>query len=498
MQPRRSPIAAPHEDLAALANRSAETPTCSARPARRIGALLLALLTAGCGSLNPFGGAPSGSGGTIAGFQGAVVAPEPRAALIGHEILAHGGDAADAATAMGFALAVTLPSRVGLGGSGACLSFIPGRHAPEGGVPQAILFTPEAAPPEPTRPADRPAALPMLARGLYLLHARSGRLPFPALIAPAEELARFGTPASRPLVRDIDIVAGPLLADPSARAVFGPAGTPLAIGAMLRQPALAATLGRLRVAGVGDLYQGELARQLAAESPLAGGPIGATALRTALPRVVAPIVLTDGNDRVAFLPPPADGGLAAAGAFQVLHHDPRALDAAAARALSIAAAWRRGGSTAAALLAGTVAPGGLPALPASTTFLALDRAGGAVACATTMGNLFGTGRIVPGLGFLLAASPATTPPPLLAAALAWNPNLHAFRAEAAGSGEQGAALAAATAMSNALRTGQAMPAAVPAPGRAQAIACARYLPGESGACGWAEDPRGSGLASGGN
>ena len=50
----------------------------------------------------------------------------------------------------------------------------------------------------------------------------------------------------------------------------------------------------------------------------------------------------------------------------------------------------------------------------------------------------------------------------------------------------------------ALRTGQAMPAAVPAPGRAQAIACARYLPGESGSCGWAEDPRGSGLASGGN
>ena len=67
----------------------------------------------------------------------------------------------------------------------------------------------------------------MLARGLYLLHARYGHLPFESLIVPAEQLARFGTPASRALVRDIALVAGPLLADPSARAVFSQGGTPL-------------------------------------------------------------------------------------------------------------------------------------------------------------------------------------------------------------------------------------------------------------------------------
>jgi gamma-glutamyltranspeptidase/glutathione hydrolase len=434
-----------------------------------------------------------------AGFQGLVVAPEPQAALVGQQVLADGGDAADAAVAMGLALSVTLPSRVGLGGAGACLAFVPGPHAPDGGVPQAVLFTPQAAavPAADTAAADRPAALPLLPRGLYLLHARYGHLPFEGLVAPAEELARFGTPASRALVRDLDVVAGPLFADPAARAVFGPDGRPLKVGALLREPELAATLGRIRVAGVGDFYQGALARLVVSGSAEAGGPIAADALRRALPSLAAPLVVNFDHDRVAFLPPPADGGLAAAAAFQTLAHDPRALAQAATRALAAAAAWRQGGITPQAVLAGNPAAAGLPPLPASATFLAVDRAGGAVACATTMDNLFGTGRMVPGLGFLLAASPARTPPPLLAAALAWNPNLHAFRAAVGGSGQAGAGLAAAVAMDDTLRSGQPMPAVVPEPGRANVIACSRYLPGDGGVCAGVPDPRGDGLAAGG-
>jgi gamma-glutamyltranspeptidase/glutathione hydrolase len=115
-----------------------------------------------------------------------------------------------------------------------------------------------------------------------------------------------------------------------------------------------------------------------------------------------------------------------------------------------------------------------------------------------MDNLFGTGRVLPGLGVLLAASPNAVPVPLYSAALAWNQNTHAFRAEVAGSGQEGAPTAVAVGMMNALRTNRPMAVAVPEPGRANAIECSRYLPGENGSCAMAVDPRESGLAASGS
>jgi len=264
------------------------------------------------------------------------------------------------------------------------------------------------------------------------------------------------------------------------------------------QPDLAATLTQMRVAGVGDLYTGVLARRVEQASPLAGGPITLADLRAALPNLAGPIVLPYRNDRVAFLPPPADGGLAAAAAFKVLQGDPSALAAAAARSLEVAARWRQGGVEADSLLTATNLPEvALPSLPASTSFVTLDRDGNAVACALSMDNLFGTGRILPGLGFLLALSPSGVPPPFYAAALDWNENIHSFRAAVSGSGQGGAAMAVAAGMLNALRTNRAMAAPVPDPGRANVIQCSRYLPGENGSCSWASDPREPGLAVGG-
>jgi gamma-glutamyltranspeptidase/glutathione hydrolase len=140
----------------------------------------------------------------------------------------------------------------------------------------------------------------------------------------------------------------------------------------------------------------------------------------------------------------------------------------------------------------------LPPLPASTSFATLDKDGNAVACALSMDNLFGTGRVLPGLGILLAASPAAVPPPLYAAAITWNPNTHAFRAAVGGSGQAGAPMAVAVGMLNALRSNQPMPAAVPDPGRANAIACSNYLPSDKASCAWAVDPREAGLAAGGS
>jgi gamma-glutamyltranspeptidase/glutathione hydrolase len=59
-------------------------------------------------------------------------------------------------------------------------------------------------------------------------------------------------------------------------------------------------------------------------------------------------------------------------------------------------------------------------------------------------------------------------------------------------------MAVAMAMLNALRTGRAMAAAVPDPGRANVIQCSRYVPNENASCTWAADPRDAGLAAGGS
>src|SRR6202012_455599 len=111
--------------------------------------------------------------------------------------------------------------------------------------------------------------------------------------------------------------------------------------------------------------------------------------------------------------------------------------------------YRAGGITPEAVLAATNLPASTATLfPASTSFVTMDRGGDVVACALTLDNLFGTGRILPGLGFLAAASPAAVPAPLLSAAVAWNMREKAFRAAAGGSGQAGAPLAVAASLMN--------------------------------------------------
>ena len=414
------------------------------------------------------------------GFIGGIAADEPQAALAARTVLATGGNAADAAVAAGFMLSVTLPSRASLGGSGACLAYKPGQDSP-----QAIIFTPAAGGPG----GDRPAAVPMMARGLYLLNVRYGSRGFASLIAPAEAAAAAGVPASRALVNDVDDVAPALVRDPAAAAIFAPNGAPITEGANLVETDLSGVLGDIRKNGVGDFYQGPLAEQLIAGVRSAGGgDFSLSLLRGALPRVAAPIILQQGDNSIAFLPAPADGGVAAAAAFQVLQQSPDDYATAKDKALAAAAASRVLVTDNAKPLPETPT---LPALPASTSFVVIDNKGGAVGCAFTMNNLFGTGRVAPGTGIVLGASPAAKPSPLLAAAIAWRPKLRAFRAVATGTGQEGAPVAVASAINAALSGSNTV---VPAPGRFNIAACDQYLPGNASACHFQADPRGAGLA----
>ncbi|WP_408904569.1 gamma-glutamyltransferase [Nguyenibacter sp. L1] len=482
-------------------------------PRRRRGSVLvstlLAAALAGCSSetantVKTFGHALFGTGSTspyLTGFIGNVVADEPQAALVARDVLARGGNAADAAAALGMALAVTLPSRAALGAGGACLAYRPG----DGGGGHAFLFTPVAGTTAPgsSAPVDRPAAVPMLARGLYLMQVRYGSVDFSETITPALELARGGISVSHALAGDLAAVQGPLLADPGARAIFGrDDGKALVEGDTLLQPHLAGVLEQMRSMGVGDLYNGALAQSFVAGSQAAGGGLQTGDLRRAIPAETIPLTVRADRMTVAFLPPPADGGLGSAVAFRALS----AGGAAGSAGQSAVAAWRAhdgGTQDAAALVAraqavvdsGAVPQGGaLPHLPASTSFAVIDRHGGAVACSLTMDNLFGTGRVAGATGIVIGASPQRLPRPLLTAAIASQGAT--LRAVVTGSGQNDAADAVAAEMRQVLAGAKPGARPVTANGRINAIACPGGVPGGEGSCAGGTDARSAGLAVG--
>ncbi|MBP0466808.1 gamma-glutamyltransferase [Roseomonas sp. PWR1] len=443
------------------------------RPKRLAAALLIGLGLAlpGCSSVSSvvpgLGGrpqAPFGTPGHVTGFVGGAAADEPRAAIVAREILSSGGTAVDAAVAGAFAMTVTLPSRAGLGGGGACLVFnvrqreVIALSFPAGGragIPQGT---------------DRPAAVPLMARGLFLLHTRGGRLRFEQLVRPAEDLARLGTEVSRAFATDLAAVAGPLLQDPQARRVFGaPGGGPLQAGERMTQLDLGATLAQLRTGGVGEMYQGQLAGRLEEGSATAGGGLTAAELRAARAEALETVRVPAGNDVAHFLPASIDGGAGTAAAFQ-------------------------------AAMSGAAAPLSSGMVGASAGLVTQDPEGNAVACAFSMNNLFGTGRVVTETGILLAAAPnaGNVPAAPLAVALATNRDLRLFRAATAGSGQQAAGAAAGATLAAALRRvapGEVF-SAVPEPGRGLIINCPGFAPAANATCSGQADPRGGGVAIG--
>ncbi len=402
----------------------------------RFAMVAVLLLLSACGL---FGGPAQTAGQTAptTAVFGYAVADEPQAALAARQILNQGGNAADAAAAAGFALTVTLPSRAGLGGGGACMIRMPDA----GGTmqPASALIFPAGAPAG--SGGSRPAAIPTMARGLLALQARYGTLNAASDIVPAERLAG-GVPVSPALAADLQVVGSALLADPAAAAIYGRAdGTVLQAGDTLVLPDLSATLEVLRTQGVPGFYQGRFATSFVQSADAAGAGLTAQDMNAGLPQYLPPVTAAAGSVQITSLP---------------------------------------------------VAPPSTAILPASTGFAVLDKNGGSVACAVSMNNLFGTGRIAGGTGILLAASPRAVPAPLLAAALAYNGT--AFRAAVTGTGQAGAATAVRQAMAGALQN-HLQPVAEP--GRANVISCPGLVPGGEASCTAQADPRMNGLALGG-
>lgn len=430
-------------------------PLPSANPCRRswrkCAAALVALIVAGCGGSNQPGVVEP-----VEGFYGGVAADEPRAAIAGRDALIAGGSAVDAAVAVGFTLAVTLPSSAGLGGGGSCI-------VSDGLKATSTLFDFPA-----TAAGQSRVSVPALVRGFALLHARHGKIGWAQLLGPAETAARFGSPVSRALGRDLADAPADLARDPATARVFAPGGNLIREGDTLIQLDLAAILSQIRQKGGGEFYVGPLGRSLA-EASQGALPLGA--IRGYLPQagVPAAIRLSDQQHLLLAGDRPATtallGRLLAVGveANPGTAEQPRFwAEAGAAAEGDLAAALSAGRADivpprdriqamAARARSGTherpaktLGPVGTSRAGA-TSFVVVDKSGQAVVCALGLNAPWGTGRVLPGTG-ILTAPPPSAEAPRSAGIIVVAPGNGALFFAASASGRAGpAALASVTA-----------------------------------------------------
>lgn len=399
-------------------------------------------------------GIAPGTIGHVQGFAGVVASDEPQSVLVARDILSSGGSATDAAVAMYFTLSVTLPSRAGMAGYGACVV-----HQPKDKIrkwenkDEALVFIPQS-----------PAAL-VVPRGLFAMHAKYGRLRWEALIGPAEGMARLGVPVSRALASDVAMAANELGAQPAVRKLFAKAnGELVGEGDAVKNIGLASFMSRLRARGPADLYTGSLARELSDAAAEVGISLTLDEMRNVKAPFLDPASVKFGN-LTAYFPPTEGGG-------------------------ETARLWK--------LLAGEKSASTSPSNESASGagFMVADRDGQAVVCATSMGGLFGAMRQIPSLGMLLAGSNA--PQSGLAPMMVVAHNVHEFRyALTSAGGEVGIAGLMQAAQTAILDEKPLIEGVRKAAGRrVVAIACPKGLPPHPDSCQVAVDPEAFGYGTG--
>ena len=249
-----------------------------------------------------------------------VASQEALATRIGVEILKQGGNAVDAAVAMGFALAVTLPRAGNLGGGGFMLV-----HVAKSGKTVAIDYR-EKAPAaamrdmylddkgevikDKSRFSPHAVGVPGTVAGLALAHERYGRLPFHRLLAPAVRLARDGITVTPGLAASLKRGQKRLGKHPASRAVFYKRDdSPYEAGERLTQPDLARTLAAIAEQGPKAFYEGPIAQRIAAYMAEIGGPITLDDLKAYKAVVREPVRGTYRGYEIRSMPPPSSGGV---------------------------------------------------------------------------------------------------------------------------------------------------------------------------------------------
>ena len=346
-------------------------------------------------------------------------------------VLEAGGNAADAAVAAALAATVAEPLLCSLGGGAHALVQADGRaplaldcftHTPRQRRLDELDFYPIignfGTDVQEFHVGMASIATPGAAAGLLALHQRFGRMPLAEIILPARRLAAQGV-----VLNDIQTYALHIL-EPIVRAtedsarLFGLAGqdAPIpAVGSRVRNPDLAEFFNQLPGDGIDNLYRGELARRLAADSSSGGGHLSLADLNGYQVRWRRPLRWQYRDATLWSTPPPAFGGMMLALACASLaRHQRRATSFGSPEHLGalchamIESEDLRQHLEQPQLLASEralrAAFAGLchdaPAARRGTTHISIDDGRG-LAVALTLSNGEGSGYVLPGTGIIL-------------------------------------------------------------------------------------------------
>lgn len=374
------------------------------------------------------------------GARGMVVTNAPLGSLAGHEVLAVGGNAVDAAVAALLALTVVEPMMVGIAGGGLShLRLADGRHmvvdalSCAGGAMRADMFTPVSDHPDQYMEVEgrantigpRAVAVPGNLRGWHMMQRRYGRLPWTDVVAPAIRIARGGFAVSHYLNGAVGEHAADLAQDAEMARLMLPDGAPVPVGHRLRMPDYAEALELIQREGAAALHGGALGQALVD----CIGPGGVTlADLTAYEAIEREAIF--GRYRghtIAGPPPPASSGVHVTQMLNMLENfDIRAMGFGTAQSvlllaevMRIAFEDRKAASGDPAFVDVPVArytdkgyardcltrargtPAPLPHESRDTTHITVADADGNIVCAThTINGLFGARFVVPGTGII--------------------------------------------------------------------------------------------------
>lgn len=219
----------------------------------------------------------------VVGERGMVVSQNAIASRVGADIIHKGGNAVDAAVAMGFALAVTLPRAGNIGGDGFMLVhddktgqdvFFDFRSVAPKAATLAMYLDNQGKEAAAASQGYIAPSVPGTVAGLFKAHQRFGKLPWAQVVAPAIALARDGIALTPDEAFVFSWGKERLSTSKAARAAYyKPDGSLYRAGEVMKQPDLAWTLVQIAQRGADGFYRGPVAERFAADMKANGGLI---------------------------------------------------------------------------------------------------------------------------------------------------------------------------------------------------------------------------------